>query len=175
MRITSELTEPFCSSSQLESVSVFLPMMCCTSLCPTHPEPPLTSAACRPELSSGSQRVPSLISSLTSGTLGSPDGLSGHSSPSDSGRCWCFCQERSYNCSSSSGCWWLSGWYLDCCLSDPAGLLRVSGWTSERGHEGTEQTGPSGHFHLWGISPWLCWESHPGIREYFLSGSPPGP
>ena len=153
MLITSGLTEPFCSSSQLGSVSVVPPMMCCTSSGPTHPEAPLTSAACRPELSSGSQRVPSLICSLTSGTLGSPDVLSGRSSPSDSGRCWCFCQERNDECSSSSGWWWLSGWFLDCSLSDPAGLLRDSDWTPERGHEGSGQTGPGGHFHCREISP----------------------
>ena len=155
LMITSGLTQPFCSSSQLESVSVVPALMFCTSAGPTHPEPPLTSAAWRPELSTGSQRVSSLICSLTSGTLGSPEIMRGGSSPSDSGRCWCFCQERFYHCSSPSGCWWLSGWFLDWSLSDPADLLRVSGWTPDRGHEGSEQTGPGGHFYSGGISPWL--------------------
>ena len=166
--IMSGLTEPSCSSSQLGSVSIDPGLMCWTSSGPTHPEPPLTSAACRPELSSGSQRVPPLICSLTSGTVASADELSGRSSQSDSGRCWCFCQEKCHHSSSPSGCWWLSGWSLDCSLSDPAGLLRLSGWTPDWGREGSEQTGPDDHLYWWGISPWFSSGGHPG-RLY-----PPG-
>ena len=165
--IMSGLTEPSCSSSQLGSVSVDPVLMCWTSSGPTHPEPPLTSAACRPELSSGSQRVSPSICSLTSGTVASADELSGRSSQSDSGRCWCFCQEKCHHSASPSGCWWLSGWSLDCSLSDPAGLLRLSGWTPDWGREGSEQTGPDDHLYWWGISPWFCSGGHPG-RRYCL-------
>ena len=178
----SGLTEPSCSSSQLGSVSVDPGLMCWTSSGPTHPEPPLTSAACRPEQSSGSQRVSPSICSLTSGTVASADELSGRSSQSDSGRCWCFCQEKCLYSASSSGCWWLSGWSLDCSLSDPAGLQRLSGWcfdcspsdpagllrlsawTPDWGREGSEQTGPDDHLYWWGISPWFSSGGHPGRR-----------
>ena len=180
--ITSGLTELSCSSSQLGSVSVDPGLMCWTSSGPTHPEPPLTSAACRPELSSGSQRFSPLICSLMSGTVASPDLLSGRSSQSDSGRCWCFCQEKCPHSASPSGCWWLSGWPLDCSLSDsagllrlsgaslvcslsdPAGLLRLSGWTPDWGREGSEQTGPDDHLYWWGISPWFSSGGHPKRR-----------
>lgn len=151
--ITSGLTETFCNSSQLESISAVPRVMCCISQGPTHPEPIRTSPACRPGLSSGSQRVSALICFLTSGTLGSPDALRGHSSPSDSGKCWDFCQGIFFGCLSPSSCWWLSGCYLDYSLSDLAGLLKVSGWTSDKGHEESGQKGPGDHFYFWEISP----------------------
>ena len=61
----------------------------------------------------------------------------------------------------------LPGWYLDCSLSDPAGLLRLSGWTPDWGREGSEQTGPDDHLYWWGISPWFSSGGDPG-RRYCL-------
>ena len=51
--------------------------------------------------------------------------------------------------------------------SDPAGLLRLSGWTPDWGREGSEQTGPDDHLYWWGISPWFSSGGHPG-RRYCL-------
>ena len=64
--------------------------------------------------------------------------------------------------------WMISGLFPDPAgLSDPAGLLRLSGWTPDWGREGSEQTGPDDHLYWWGISPWFSSGGHPG-RRYCL-------